>query len=93
MIETLTKASMGVLLIAAIPATDDPGLWANWGLAGLVVGYTLWRDWQRERRMSEALEKHQAWVQQTLLAALERSTKAMERIGTRPCVAEEGGKE
>ena len=92
--ESLSKFGMGALLVAAIPpANGDPGLWANWGLAGLVVGYTLWRDWQRERRMSEALEKHQAWVQQTLVGALERSTKAMERIASRPCVAEEGGKE
>ncbi|MCY3019538.1 MAG: hypothetical protein NTW87_10990 [Planctomycetota bacterium] len=88
MIETLTKASMGVLLAASVPMTGDPGLWAQWGLAGIVVGYTLWRDWQRERRMSEALEKHQTWVQQTLVCALERSTKAMERIASRPCIAE-----
>ena len=80
MIETLTKASMGALLIAAIPATDDPGLWANWGLAGIVVGYTLYRDWHRERRMSEALEKHQAWVQDTLVGALQRSTVAVEKL-------------
>jgi hypothetical protein len=32
--------------------------------------------------MSVALEKHQAWVQQTLLGALERSSLAMERITT-----------
>ena len=93
MIETLTKAGMGVLLVATVPVGGDPAAWGQWGLAGLVVGYTLWRDWQRERRMSEALEKHQAWVQQTLLGALERSTKAMERIASRPCVAQEGGKE
>jgi hypothetical protein len=79
-IESLAKGGMGVLLIAATPIGGDPSAWAQWGLAGLVVGYTLYRDWQREKRMSVALEKHQAWVQQTLLGALERSSLAMERI-------------
>jgi hypothetical protein len=80
--ETLAKFGMGALLAAAIPANGDPGLWANWGLAGLVVGYTLWRDWQREKRMSESLEKHQSWTQETLMDALARNTIAMERLLT-----------
>lgn len=80
MIETATKATMGVLLVAATPLGGDPSAWAQWGLAGIVVGYTLWRDHLRERRMSQALDKHQAWVQGTLLHALERNTVAMERL-------------
>lgn len=80
MIETLTKMSMGVLLIASVPVGGDPGIWAQWGLAGVVVGYTLWRDHQRERRLSEAIERHQSWVQTTLLAALERNSVALERM-------------
>lgn len=89
MIETATKAGMGVLLLASVPPIDgELSMWAQWGLAGLVVGYTLWRDWQRERRMSEALEKHQTWVQQTLIIALDRNTRALERIGSRPCAKE-----
>jgi len=79
-IETLTKMSMGVLLIASVPVGGDPGIWAQWGLAGVVVGYTLWRDHQRERRLSEAIERHQSWVQTTLLAALERNSVALERM-------------
>ena len=60
MIETAIKGTMGFLLLATVPFEGDPSAWAQWGLAGLVVGYTLWRDWQREKRMSEALEKHQS---------------------------------
>jgi hypothetical protein len=86
--ETLTKVGMGALLVAAVPVSGDASVWAQWGLAGLVVGYTLYRDWQRERRMSEALDKHHAWVQQTLIGALERNTVAMERIASRPCLRE-----
>ena len=83
MIETMTKATMGILLVATVPLQGDPNAWAQWGLAGMVVGYTLWRDWQREKRMSEALEKHQAWTQQTLLSALNRNTTALERMVAR----------
>jgi hypothetical protein len=80
MIETLTKSAMGFLLLATVPFDGDPTAWGQWGLAGLIIGYTLWRDWQREKRMSEALEKHQTWTQQTLLSALNRNTSALERI-------------
>jgi len=80
MMDTLTKATMGVLLVAATPVGGDPSAWAQWGLAGVIVGFTLWRDTQRERRMSQALEKHQLWVQTTLLNAMEHNTIAMERL-------------
>ena len=80
MIETLTKTSMGLLFLASVPMGGDPSLWANWGLAGMVVGYTLYRDWQREKRMSEAIEKHEEWVRGTLVGALERNSVAMERV-------------
>jgi len=85
-IETATKAAMGLLLIASTPLGGDAASWGQWGLAGVVVAYTLYRDHQREKRMSEALEKHQQWVQATLLSALERSSLAMERVAaTRSC--------
>jgi hypothetical protein len=80
MTESVLKFSMGLLLVASVPVDGAPELWMQWGLAGLVVAYTLWRDWQRERRMSETLDKHQIWVQQTLLGALERNTVAVEKL-------------
>lgn len=89
MIEILPKVSMGALLLASVPVGGDPALWAQWGLAGVVVGYTLWRDHYREKRMSEALEAHQKWVQITLMAALERNTLAMEKMSERPCMRED----
>jgi hypothetical protein len=84
MAETAMKLSMGVLLLAAVPAGGDRGVWAQWGLAGLVVGYTMWRDWHRERRMSAELQQHQTWVRDELLGALERNSVALERMATRP---------
>jgi hypothetical protein len=84
MAETAMRLAMGVLLLAALPAGGDLGVWAQWGLAGLVVGYTMWRDWHRERRMSAELQQHQTWVRDKLLGALERNSVALERMSARP---------
>ena len=83
MMDTLPKLGMGLLLLAAVPAEAEPTLWAQWGLAGLVVGYTLWRDHTREKRMSEAIERDHKWVRETLVDALERNTAALEQMAAR----------
>ena len=81
MIETIAKTSMLGLFAAATPVeASDVSLWANWGLAGVVVGYALYRDWQRERRLSAAIESQQKWIRETLVGALERNATAMERM-------------
>ena len=81
MIEALAKLSMGALLLAAVPAEEPSiSLWAQWGLAGVVVAYVLWRDDQRERRMGKAIDTQERWVRETLLKALERNATAMERM-------------
>ena len=83
LVETGMKMGMGGLLLAALPVPETPldsSVWAQWGLAGLVVGFTLWRDYFREKRMSAAIEGQQKWVQETLMGALERNTMAMNSI-------------
>jgi hypothetical protein len=82
MIETMAKMSMGLLLAASVPVGADTEVWAQWGLAGLVVAYVLWRDANRERRMSVAIEHQQRWLRETLVATLDRNAKAMERMAT-----------
>ena len=83
MIETIAKLTMVGLFAAATPVeTSDTSLWANWGLAGVVVGYVLYRDWQREKRLSSAIEGQQKWIRETLVATLERNAAAMERMAT-----------
>lgn len=83
MIETLSKLAMVGLFAAATPIDAvEPALWAQWGLAGVVVGYVLWRDWQREKRLSSAIEAQQRWVRETLVLALERNATAMERMAS-----------
>ena len=83
MMDMVPKVGMGALLLASVPVGGDPTLWAQWGLAGLVVGYTLWRDNAREKRMSEAIEKDHRWVRETLVGALERNTSALEKMTAR----------
>jgi sensor domain CHASE-containing protein len=83
MMETIAKTGMGVLLAASVPLGGDSTLWAQWGLAGVVVGFTLWRDHSRERRMSSAIEKDHKWVRETLVNALERNTAALEKMTAR----------
>jgi hypothetical protein len=70
----------GLLAMATPMASVDPALWAQWGLAGVVVAYVLWRDHQRERRMATSSETQQKWIRDTLLSALDRNAKAMERM-------------
>jgi len=74
------KMGMGAALAAAMPLGGDPTLWCQWGLAGLVVAYTLWRDHHRERHLSKVIEKEQLWIRQTLIEALERNSVALERL-------------
>jgi hypothetical protein len=81
MIDLAAKVTMATLLVAALPAQEaDPALWAQWGLAGVVVAYVLWRDAQREARMAEAIDRQHFWVRNTLLHALERNAAALERV-------------
>lgn len=81
MIESIAKTGMVALLAGSAPVDSaEPSLWMQWGLAGVVVAYVLWRDWQREKRMSAAIEGQQKWIRDTLVGALERNAKAMERM-------------
>ncbi len=81
MIATIAKMSMLGLFAAAVPVEGgDPSVWANWGLAGIVVGFTLYNDWQREKRLGAAIDSQQKWIRETLVGALERNATAMERM-------------
>jgi hypothetical protein len=81
MVDLAAKVTMATLLVAALPTQEaDPSLWAQWGLAGVVVAYVLWRDAQREQRMAEAIDRQHFWVRNTLVHALERNAAAMERM-------------
>lgn len=62
------------------PAVEFWNIWAQWGLAGLVIGFSLWRDWHRERELSNRLEGHEHWVRERLLAVIERNTEALARV-------------
>lgn len=80
MYETMAKTGMVALLGVTTPIGGTEGDWAQWGLAGLVVMYTLWRDHERERRMSTAIENHQNWVRDTLAQSLNNNANTLQRI-------------
>ena len=83
------KTGMGALLAISVPVGGDESAWAQWGLAGLVVGYVLWRDWVREKRMSEAIERDHKWIRETLMDALERNTAALQKMAGCACRKED----
>ena len=81
MIDSIAKCSMiGLMAFAAPVQSVDPSLWAQWGLAGVVVAYVLWRDHHRERRMAASIDAQQHWIRDTLVAALERNAQAINRL-------------
>lgn len=78
--EIVPKLGMLALLGIAAPLTGDSTTWAQWGLAGLVVAYTLWRDHSREVRMGAALDRQQDWIRDTLTKALGQNTAALQEV-------------
>lgn len=61
-------------ILAAIPeATGTPALdvWAQWGLAGIVIAFTMYRDAKREARLSAALERNETFVREKLSSLVE----------------------
>ena len=84
----LARLSMLGLLIATTPiGQPTAGPWMQWGLAGVVVAYVLYRDWDREKRMGRTIQANEQWVRDTLLTALDRNTRALEQLANRPCLA------
>lgn len=81
---------MGACLAEAVPSVPDvsTSIWAQWGLAGLVVCYTLWRDYEREKRMSEALAKQNDFIQNTLVATIQKNSVSLDELKRRPCMFE-----
>jgi hypothetical protein len=78
-IQHSVSALMWLLLAAAVPLGADGQTWAQWGLAGLLVGYTQWRDWRREEQMRAARESDHNWAREKMLPALERCSAVIEQ--------------
>lgn len=76
-IPDVVRVGMGLLLAMAAPIGGDGQDWARWGLAGLLVGYTQWRDWHRENEMRSAREADQKWIREQMIPALANSTHAL----------------
>lgn len=67
---------LGMMASTDFP-TDDVAAWGKWGLAGVIIMYTLWRDWDREKRMSAALDARDEWTKEQMLLALKENSAAL----------------
>ena len=85
MTNVMAVVSFSAFMLASLPHGDDLTIWMQWGLAGVVVGLTLYMSWLRECRMSKELERQQEWTRTTLVKAIERNNavlaRLMERLG------------
>lgn len=79
LIQHSVAAVMWLLLAVAAPLGEDGQSWAQWGLAGLLVGYTQWRDWRREDQMRTAREADREWERERMLPAIERASSVIEQ--------------
>lgn len=72
------------------------GLGAQWGLAGVVVTYFMWRDnkrdqeaREREASMTERIEEGEKWARDVLVGLVTETKDALrtvaETIKNRPC--------
>lgn len=78
---TTAKVGMVALLGASVPVgMTTPDVWLQWGLAGVVVAFVMWRDYHRERRMAALIEQQDIWMRDTLLSALARNTAALDEV-------------
>lgn len=78
-IQHTVAAAMWLLLAVAAPLGEDGQTWAQWGLAGVLVAYTQWRDWRREEQMRTAREADHEWTREKMLPALERCSTVIEQ--------------
>jgi len=79
--DVLTILCSSAVLAATTPTEGDVSAWSQWGLAGLVVAFTLWRDDRRERRMAAAMERQQVWIRDTLTSTIQHNTVALHDVG------------
>ena len=76
---TIFKVAMAAGLVATLPTGGTTELWAQWGLAGLVVAFVLWSNHIREKRMTAMIETNSRWIRETLLGALDKNTTALDK--------------
>ena len=78
--DALPKMAMIVVLGVTTPIGGELSVWSQWGLAGAVVAYTLYRDFHREKRLAQSLEQQQQWLRNTLITALNKNSDALNRV-------------
>jgi hypothetical protein len=64
----------------------------QFGIAGLVVYWTLTRDKEREARMSVSIEEQQRFIRTELASQNREVVQAINRLCDRPCMRADGGR-
>ena len=72
--------------MAATPQTLHD--WKQWGIAGAVIAYVFWRDWDREKRHGQAMKEQQAFINGKLVALIEANNTAINELKSRPCLVD-----
>lgn len=91
MLATLWKIGLVATWLASVPVGGPTSDWTQFGLAGAVVAFVLWRDYRREDRFQSVIaawearvDKLQLWIQAKLMTALSANTRALEQIESCP---------
>jgi len=87
MLENIVSALLLGAFVAVAPIDGDivPS-WAQYGLAGLVVGCMIWRDVKREERMSEQIQKMNEKMIEMQTTTIKENTSALNELKSRPCL-------
>ena len=75
--DTLAKIVNDCSARCGCPIGGEIDVWSQWGLAGAVVAYTLFRDFHREKRLAESIEQQQVWLRDTFMTTLQKNTEAL----------------
>lgn len=64
----------------------------TFGLPTAIVVFTLWRDYNREQRMTKQIDDLQRWMRMEMLSALHSSARLhdmlVDEMTKRPCLKE-----
>lgn len=66
-----------------LPFSAEPSIFGDvtqWGLAGAIILFTLWRDWQREGRMSLKNHELEEYIRTEMRQVVEANTKALHEV-------------
>lgn len=62
---------------SAVPSSFNFGQLTQWGLAGAIIVFTLWRDWQREGIMTRRNQELEDYIRNKMAPVIEANNQAL----------------